>query len=335
MTKKRRWPWVSQMLARAGQTSNVRGIYYAYYTLSRHFFYRPNAFALAPNIDESSHTVYNIPTMNGDELNIYNFGIHFEEISHQNGTCYWLDTDLMVLLGYTDYPTFNKVILKAVSSCSGLEIDPFDDFIRYHHTNENGIEGHFKLTRLACFLVTQQADQNKQEVRMLQYCLANMADSLMGHDEIERLEVRGKLSEEEKSLASTAKTHGVINYAYFKDKGYRGMYNMGLAQLKRSKHFFDKRGTLYDRMNTTELAANLFRITQTKERIKTHHIQGQEQLEDAAFQVGRTVRGIVRENTGKNPENLPLEDKEIKELKSEGKKAVKKLRAIDKKPKKK
>lgn len=275
--------------------------------------------------------MYNVTAMNGGEPTVYNLGMHFEEISHQNGTCYWLDTDLMSLLGYTDYPTFHKVILKAVSSCSGLEIDPFDDFIRYRHTNANGVEGYFKLSRLACFLVTQQADQGKQEVRMLQYCLANMADSLMGHDEIERLEVRGKLSQEEKSLASTAKTHGVVNYAFFKDKGYRGMYNMGLSQLKRSKHFVAKYGTLYDRMGTTELAANLFRITQTKERIKTHGIQGQAGLEDAAFQVGRTVRKIVRENTGKNPEELPLEKKEIKELKSEGKKTVKKLRAIDNK----
>ena len=275
--------------------------------------------------------MYNTTTMNGDEPTVYNLGIHFEEISHQNGTCYWLDTDLMTLLGYTDYPTFHKVILKAVSSCSGLEIDPFDDFIRYHHTNANGIEGYFKLTRLACFLVTQQADQSKQEVRMLQYCLANMADSLMGHDELERLEIRGKLSQEEKSLESTAKTHGVINYAFFKDKGYRGMYNMSLSDLKRCKHFITKNGTLYDRMSTTELAANLFRITQTKERIKTHHIQGQTELENAAYQVGRTVRQIVRENTGKNPEELPLEKKEIKELKSDGKKTVKKLRAIDNK----
>ena len=273
--------------------------------------------------------------MADDDLSVYNLGMHFEAMSHQNGTYYWSDTDLMVLLGYTDYATFKKVILKAVSSCSGLEIDPFDDFIRYHHTNDRGIEGTFKLTRLACFLVTQQADQSKQEVRMLQYCLANMADSLMGHDELERLEVRGKLSEEEKALASTAKSHGVINDAYFKDKGYRGMYNMGLAQLKRHKHFLDRKGTLYDRMSTTELAANLFRITQTKERIRTHHVTGQESLEQAAFQVGRTVREIVRENTGKNPESLPLADKEVKALKSEGKKAVNRLRSIDRKPKKK
>jgi len=141
--------------------------------------------------------------------------MRFEEVSHQNGTCYWLDTDLMHVLGYSDYQAFRRVILKAISSCSGLEIDPLDDFIRYEHTTEDGITGYYKLTRLACFLVTQQADQDKPEVRMLQFCLANMADSLMDHDDLERLEVRGKLSEEEKSLASTAKRHGVENYAFF------------------------------------------------------------------------------------------------------------------------
>lgn len=261
-------------------------------------------------------------------------GMRFEEVSHQNGTCYWLDTDLMQVLGYSDYQAFRRVILKAISSCSGLEIDPLDDFIRYEHTTEDGITGFYKLTRLACFLVTQQADQDKPEVRMLQFCLANMADSLMGHDDLERLEVRGKLSEEEKSLASTAKRHGVENYAFFKDKGYKGMYNMGLRQLKQCKRFLSKSGTLYDRMSTTELAANLFRITQTRERIRTHNAKGQDQLENAAYSVGRTVRKIVMENTGKPPEALPLEEREIKQLKSEGKKAVKRIRSMDgKKPK--
>ncbi len=268
--------------------------------------------------------------MSDETTDLTTLGMHFEEASHQNGMCYWLDTDLMKLLGYTDYEQFRKVILKAISSCSGLEIDPLDDFMRHVHTTAEGIEGHYKLTRLACFLITQQADQNKQEVRMLQFCLANMADTLMGHDEIERLEVRGKLSEEEKALSSTAKVHGVCNYAFFKDKGYRGMYNMGLSQLKRHKGFLAKNGALYDRMSTTELAANLFRITQTRERIKSQQLRGQEELEDAAFHVGRTVRQIVVENTGQKPEALPLEDKEIKQIKSEGKKAVKNIRKIDK-----
>jgi len=272
--------------------------------------------------------------MKEEELTPAAIGMRFEEFSHQNGTCYWLDTDLMQLLGYSDYEKFHSVILKAVTSCSGLDIDPFDDFIRYKHTTEDGVMGCFKLTRLACFLVTQHADQNKPEVRMLQYCLANMASCLMGHDDFERLAERGKLSEEEKSLASTAKNHGVENYAFFKDKGYRGMYNMGLSQLKRCKKFLSKSGTLYDRMGTTELAANLFRITQTRERIKTHNAKGQAQLEEAAYSVGRTVRKIVIENTGKAPEALPLEEREIKQLKSEGKKAVKRIRSIDgKKPK--
>lgn len=267
--------------------------------------------------------------MNDDITDLTNLGIHFEEASHQNGVCYWLDTDLMRLLGYTDYAQFRKVVLKAISSCSGLEIDPLDDFIRHEHTTEDGIEGHYKLTRLACFLVTQQADQNKHEVRMLQFCLANMADILMGYDEIERLEVRGKPTEEEKSLSSTAKVHGVANYAFFKDKGYRGMYNMGLAQLKKHKGFLAKSGTLYDRMSTTELAANLFRITQTKERIKSQQLRGQDELEHAAYTVGRTVRKIVMENTGKKPEALPLEEKEIKQIKTEGKKTVRNIRKID------
>lgn len=257
---------------------------------------------------------------------------NFEAASHQNGICYWLDTELMHLLGYTDYASFRSIVNKAIASCAGLDIDPLDDFIRHQHTAQDGTTGHYKFTRLACFLITQQADQNKPEVRMLQYCLARMADTVMQQADLERLETRTRLSSEEKALTSTAKQHGVTNYAFFKDQGYRGMYNMSLSSLKKRKGFKTASGTLYDRMNNTELAANLFRITQTSERIKSQNIKGQKNLENAAYNVGRSVRKIMIENTGKTPEALPLADSEIKEIKKEGKKAIKNIRGIDTPP---
>lgn len=268
--------------------------------------------------------------MNPPEQNqLQEVASNFEAASHQNGICYWLDTELMQLLGYTDYAAFRSIVNKAISSCAGLDIDPLDDFIRHQHTTADGTTGNYKFTRLACFLITQQADQNKPEVRMLQYCLARMADTVMQQADLERLETRTRLSSEEKALSSTAKQHGVTNYAFFKDQGYRGMYNMSLSSLKKRKGFKTTSGTLYDRMNNTELAANLFRITQTSERIKSQNLKGQKTLEDAAYNVGRSVRRIMIENTGKTPEALPLADSEIKEIKKEGKKAVKNIRGID------
>lgn len=254
---------------------------------------------------------------------------NFEAASHQNGICYWLDTELMLLLGYSDYAAFRSIVNKAIASCAGLDIDPLDDFIRYEHTAADGTSGHYKFTRLACFLITQQADQSKHQVQLLQYCLARMADTIMQQADLERLETRTRLSSEEKALSSTAKNHGLTNFAFFKDQGYRGMYNMSLVSLKKRKGFNATSGTLYDRMNNTELAANLFRITQTNERIKSKNISGQQNLETAAFDVGRSVRRIMIENTGKKPEAIPLASSEIKELKKEGKKAVKNIRQID------
>ena len=156
-----------------------------------------------------------------------------------------------------------------------------------------------------------------------------MAEPAMWQTDLERRETRTRLSSEEKAFSSTAKTHGLDNFAIFKDQGYRGMYNMSLAALKKRKGFHAANGTLYDRMNNTELAANLFRITQTKERIKSKNLRGQQSLEIAAYDVGRSVRHIMIENTGKKPEALPLADAEIKDLKKEGKKAVKNIRRID------
>lgn len=255
----------------------------------------------------------------------------FEESSHSNGGCYWLDTELMRLLGYTNYEAFRTVVMKALSSCAGLDIDPLDDFIRYRHEEPDGTVGCYKFTRMACFLITQYADQSMVQVRLLQYCLARMADTVMEHGDFERLETRRRISGEEKLLSSAAKQQGVVNYALFKDKGYRGMYNMSLSQLKRHKKFKAGDGVLYDRMNNTELAANLFRVTQTTERIKTRKLEGQAELEQAAFDVGRSVRQVMKENTGQYPENIPLAESEIRQIRREGKKAVRNIRGIDKK----
>lgn len=252
----------------------------------------------------------------------------FERYAHQNGSCYWYDTELMPLLGYSDARAFSSIVNKAIASCASLDIDPLDDFIRCRDVDSNGNEVRYKFTRLACFLITIHADQNKREVRALQFGLAQMADTVMRQADFERLDTRSKLSSEEKVMASTAKVHGVENYAFFKDQGYRGMYNMRLSQLKERKGFDARLGTLYDRMGAVELAANLFRITQTTERIRNKGLRGQAQLEQAAHDVGRSVRKTVKENTGRYPEDIPLEDSEIKQIRQEGKKAAKTIKKI-------
>lgn len=147
---------------------------------------------------------------------------------------------------------------------------------------------------------------------------------------IDRLLIREELTEGNKSLATVAKKAGVEDYARFQNAGYLGMYNMPNWKLASKRNV--KKEKLMDSMGRTELAANLFRITQTEERIKNKNIQGQNALEQTHYDVGKEVRNIVIKNAGKNPENLPQE-KELPNIKKELKQGYKNMIKEDKKKK--
>jgi DNA-damage-inducible protein D len=111
-------------------------------------------------------------------------------------------------------------------------------------------------------------------------------------DDVERVLIRGEVSDREKALSGTASAHGVEHYQFFQNAGYRGMYNMDLAQIRMKKRVPGGRSPL-DLMGKTELAANLFRITQTDEKIRNEDVHGQKPLERAAEHVGRKVRDTM------------------------------------------
>jgi DNA-damage-inducible protein D len=235
----------------------------------------------------------------------------FEEFAKQNGIRYWFAHDLMSRLGYESYSSFVKVINKAISSCAQLGIQIPDAFISTTQIVEGREVNSYKLTRFACFLVALHADGKKPQVASAKIYFAAIAESIIQHkiasDDLERLEIREEIKSGENQLSGIAKTAGIDIYKYglFRDAGYRGMYDMGLRDLKRCKGV-DAEAILYDYMGKTELAANWFRITQTSERIKSKPIQGQVPLENAAFQVGREVRNMMIKNSGVAPESLPV-----------------------------
>lgn len=137
--------------------------------------------------------------------------------------------------------------------------------------------------------------------------------------------IRGEVTDENKKLFSTAKNAGVTKFGSFNDAGYRGLYGMPLADIEERKGI--RKGELLDRAGTTELAANLFRITQTDAKIRKDNIRGDYDASQTHFMVGGKVRQTIKDIGGTTPENLPPE-RHIKVLKSEKKKLLKKKNKI-------
>jgi DNA-damage-inducible protein D len=275
-----------------------------------------------------------------DELTLFHFEDDresFEDFGKDNGVRYWMASDLMRLLGYTDFSTFkNKALNKAVNACTTLNIPIGDNFMPFQEIVDGKPLENFKLTRFACYLVAMNGDVRKPQVAKAQVYFAVIAESFRNYIEtvenVERLVVRDEISEREKSLSSAAINSGVVNYAFFHNAGYRGMYNMNLKRLKTHKGVGAGK-TLLDYMGKEELAANLFRITQTEARIKAENIKGQRGLEQTAEHVGKRVRKTMIDISGTKPEDLPITE-DIKQVKSKLKATSKRFLKMDKTKKK-
>lgn len=238
-------------------------------------------------------------------------GDSFEELAKSNGTAWWQSRDLMRALGYQGAASFEKVIRRAQQACLVLNIPVEDNFRREEVVVDGKPVFEYRLTRFACYLVAMNADNKKPQVAAAQVYFADLAQSfqeaIADSENVERVLIRDELSGGVKSLQSTASKHGVKSHAFFQNAGYRGMYNMPLNQLLRVKGV-PKGKVLFDFMGRRELAANLFRVTQTEEKIRNERTYGQSALEHAAEDVGRVVRRTMIEIGGTPPERLPLRE---------------------------
>ena len=256
----------------------------------------------------------------------------FEDFKNQNGITYWWASEFMLMLGYADMGSFKKVIDRATKAFISLNIDHYENIIRVERDIDGKCIPDYKLTRFACYLIAMNGDPKKPEVAMVQAYFATQTRQfelyIEKQSDVERLLFRDEIKEGNKSLNSAAHQAGVEDYAKFTNAGYRGMYNMLNVQLARRRGV-DK-NKLFETMGRTELAANLFRITQTEERIKSQSIHGQDALEGTHFEVGREVRDIIIKNTGRKPEQLPQE-RQIPEVKKALKSEFKEMKKIDKK----
>lgn len=253
----------------------------------------------------------------------------FEALSHRNGATYWYATDLMGLLGYD--PRNLTPVNKAMAACAALGIPIHENFISLMREVEGKSIQDFKLTRFACYLTAMNGDSKKSAVAAAQAYFAVLAEAFSRYaqevDSVERVTIRDDISARERSLSGVAQQAGVTQYGLFQNAGYRGLYNMNLSELRRRKGVPDHRTPL-DYMGKTELAANLFRITQTEEKIHRQGLCGQRVLEGTAESVGREVRQSMIRISGVTPEHLPAVA-DIREVKKGLKTTYRGLQKID------
>lgn len=234
---------------------------------------------------------------------------NFEDLGQTNGGTFWYARDFMKMLGYDNFPAFQKAINKAIGVCMAINAAVVENFVQVQRVIDGETVDDIKLSRFACYLVAVNGDVRKPEVAEAQAYFVTLAEAFRRYfvesvEALDRVHLREELSTNEKALSLTAADAGVYNFQYFQNAGYRGMYNMNLSDLKQLKGVLPGRSVL-DFMGSEELAANLFRITQTKAKIENENITGQQSLEDAAYTVGQTVRRTMRELSGQRPEDLP------------------------------
>ncbi len=241
----------------------------------------------------------------------------------ENGVEYWEARELLPLLGYEKWEKAEEVIARAARACmnSGQNVDN-----HFHQTGKmvkigsNAVRKvrDYKLDRYACYLIAQNGDPNKPEIAIAQtyFAIQTRRQEIFEQlpDTSKRLFIRNEVSDHNKKLFRTAKQAGVSKFGLFNDAGYQGLYGSSLSNVEKRKGI--KKGELLDRASSTELAANLFRITQTDEKIKKDKIQGDRAASQTHFMVGGKVRQTIKDIGGVLPEQLPSE-KHIREVKKE------------------
>ena len=243
---------------------------------------------------------------------------------------YWMGRNIQKILGYSSWENFQNVINKACMACESTGIDSHNHF---HETTKLVKAGSgtmvkktdYYLTRYACYLIAMNGNTSKPEIGIAQTYFAVQTRRQEISDKIteqeRRLQLRDRVRRANVSLSSTAKKAGVQKYAVFHDAGYKGLYEMGLADIKRKKKMPPKEDLL-DRAGRTELAANEFRITQAEEKLIRDNVSGEKAAIDTHYEVGKQVRSTIKKLGGRMPENLPPEES-IKKLTSKSRKKIK------------
>lgn len=263
--------------------------------------------------------------------------IIFENIknTNENQQEFWYARDLQKVLEYTEWRNFTKIIEKAKTACETSGNNILDHFVDVNKMIElaKGAKREIEdimLSRYACYLIVMNGDSRKEVIALGQTYFAvktRQQELIDSYDELtenqKRLAIRNEMTEHNKSLAEAAKMAGIekpFEYAQFQNRGYQGLYGGLTAKDIHARKGLKPSQQILDHMGSTELAANLFRATQTDEKLRRENIQGKKEAGEVHFQVGAKVRQTIKELGGTMPEDLPTPDKSIKQIERETKK---------------
>ena len=258
----------------------------------------------------------------------------FESIKHINeyGEEYWLARELQSVLEYARWENFSKAIDRAQKACVNTGFDVDDHFrevtkmVPLGSGAERAIDD-VMLSRYACYVVVMNGDPNKEVIAVGQTYFAvktRQQELIEKYEEMsedqKRLAIRNEMKRHNIALADAAHDAGVIepkDYAIFQNKGYQGLYGgLGVKEIHARKGL-KKSQKILDHMGSTELAANLFRATQTEEKLRRENIQGKAAANQTHYDVGRKVRQTIQELGGTMPEDLPTPEKSVQQIERE------------------
>ena len=263
----------------------------------------------------------------------------FEGIKHidENGIEYWYARELQFVLEYKQWRRFEQVIDKAKKACKNSDINVFEHFadvgkLSKRANNAEVTINDYKLTRYACYLIAQNGDTRKKVIALAQTYFAiqtrkqeiNEKEYSMLTEDEKRFYQRDLTRKENYSLNQAAKEAGVRNFDKFHNAGYKGLYNGENADDIAKRKGLRYRQDILDNMGSDELIANLFRISQTEQRLRKDNIETEKEACNTHNKIGKIVRKAIKEAGGTMPEDLPTPKKSLKQLEKENKKNFKK-----------
>ncbi|NLO86919.1 MAG: DNA damage-inducible protein D [Clostridiales bacterium] len=255
----------------------------------------------------------------------------FERIKHltDEGIEFWYARELQPVLEYTEWRNFQGVIARAIEACKGSGNNPSDHFVDVNKMVDIGSGAmreisDYQLSRYACYLIVQNGDPRKEVIAIGQTYFAvktRQQELIDNYDHLseqqKRLAIRREMTSHNKSLAEAAQDAGVeagFDFAIFQNRGYQGLYGgLGAKEIHARKNL-KKSQQILDHMGSTELAANLFRATQTDDKLRREKVKDKNTANQTHFEVGSKVRQTIKDLGGTMPEDLPTPNESIKQL---------------------